>query len=396
MFETLKKIYYKYPQKYEYTYKSRFDNELSVKLVFTHHKYPLFYLPIEEINKLLFEIMIFDKNISELKSELPLISIKQFKRKCLIDEIMQTNSIEGVNSTRKEIKEAYDEPLSTNKKFHGIVSKYNKLTENEIIIFTNQDIRKIFDDIVSNEIKSDDETSLPDGLIYRKESVSIISSSNKEIHRGLNPEKKIINAMDEALNVLNNNEINPLIRVSIFHYLLGYIHPFYDGNGRVSRFISSYYFSKTLNELIGYRLSYTIKNRIKDYYNSFENANDDINRGELTHFILNFLSILKESMENLNSALNERSIKLNYFKELLMKNNNIEEKTKSIIYLLIQAELFSEDGITINELKSNSDIGLGTIKNRINVIEDLGLLKVDKLGRVNHYGIDLEKLVPLI
>ena len=396
MFETLKKIYYKYPQKYEYTYKSRFDNELSVKLVFTHHKYPLFYLPIEEINKLLFEIMIFDKNISELKSELPLISIKQFKRKCLIDEIMQTNSIEGVNSTRKEIKEAYDEPLSTNKKFHGIVSKYNKLTENEINIFTNQDIRKIFDDIVSNEIKSDDETSLPDGLIYRKESVSIISSSNKEIHRGLNPEKKIINAMDEALNVLNNNEINPLIRVSIFHYLLGYIHPFYDGNGRVSRFISSYYFSKTLNELIGYRLSYTIKNRIKDYYNSFENANDDINRGELTHFILNFLSILKESMENLNSALNERSIKLNYFKELLMKNNNIEEKTKSIIYLLIQAELFSEDGITINELKSNSDIGLGTIKNRINVIEDLGLLKVDKLGRVNHYGIDLEKLVPLI
>lgn len=396
MFETLKKIYYKYPQKYEYTYKSRFDNELSVKLVFTHHKYPLFYLPIEEINKLLFEIMIFDKNISELKSELPLISIKQFKRKCLIDEIMQTNSIEGVNSTRKEIKEAYDEPLSTNKRFHGIVSKYNKLTENEINIFTNQDIRKIFDDIVSNEIKSDDETSLPDGLIYRKESVSIISSSNKEIHRGLNPEKKIINAMDEALNVLNNNEINPLIRVSIFHYLLGYIHPFYDGNGRVSRFISSYYFSKTLNELIGYRLSYTIKNRIKDYYNSFENANDDINRGELTHFILNFLSILKESMENLNSALNERSIKLNYFKELLMKNNNIEEKTKSIIYLLIQAELFSEDGITINELKSNSDIGLGTIKNRINVIEGLGILKVDKLGRVNHYGIDLEKLVPLI
>ena len=396
MFETLKKIYYKYPQKYEYTYKSRFDNELSVKLVFTHHKYPLFYLPIEEINKLLFEIMIFDKNISELKSELPLISIKQFKRKCLIDEIMQTNSIEGVNSTRKEIKEAYDEPLSTNKKFHGIVSKYNKLTENEINIFTNQDIRKIFDDIVSNEIKSDDETSLPDGLIYRKESVSIISSSNKEIHRGLNPEKKIINAMDEALNVLNNNEINPLIRVSIFHYLLGYIHPFYDGNGRLSRFIRSYYFSKTLNELIGYRLSYTIKNRIKDYYNSFENANDDINRGELTHFILNFLSILKESMENLNSALNERSIKLNYFKELLMKNNNIEEKTKSIIYLLIQAELFSEDGITINELKSNSDIGLGTIKNRINVIEGLGILKVDKLGRVNHYGIDLEKLVLLI
>ena len=77
-----------------------------------------------------------------------------------------------------------------------------------------------------------------------------------------NSEKTIKAAVDSALAQTYEN-IEILIRISIFHYLIGYIHPFYNGNGRLSRFVSSYLLSRDLEPLLSYRLSYTIKENIK-------------------------------------------------------------------------------------------------------------------------------------
>ena len=46
----------------------------------------------------------------------------------------------------------------------------------------------------------------PDGEIFRKESVSVYSPTGKELHCGVNPESKIIEYMDNAIDFLNNSE----------------------------------------------------------------------------------------------------------------------------------------------------------------------------------------------
>ena len=46
-------------------------------------------------------------------------------------------------------------------------------------------------------------------------------------------------------------------------FLFAYIHPFYDGNGRTNRFISSYVLSHSFSPIVGYRLSYSVKERIE-------------------------------------------------------------------------------------------------------------------------------------
>ena len=80
-----------------------------------------------------------------------------------------------------------------------------------------------------------------------------------------------------------------MIRIAIFHYLFGYIHPFYDGNGRTSRFINSYLLSKKLQFLVSYKLSYTIKENMNSYYKSFKETNDEKNKGNLSFFVISFL-----------------------------------------------------------------------------------------------------------
>ena len=90
------------------------------------------------------------------------------------------------------------------------------------------------------------------------------------------------------LNFLNiPSKITPIIKIAISHYYFGYIHPFYDGNGRTSRFINSLYLSKEYDELTAISLSSMIENN-KTYYDMFDKTNSVINKGELNYFINNF------------------------------------------------------------------------------------------------------------
>lgn len=90
--------------------------------------------------------------------------------------------------------------------------------------------------------------------------------------------------MEKALQFLHTDSCDYLLRIAVFHYLFGYIHPFYDGNGRTSRFISSYLLSQKLNSSIGYRLSYTIKEHLPQYHEAFKICNHYNNKGDLTPF----------------------------------------------------------------------------------------------------------------
>ena len=106
------------------------------------------------------------------------------------------------------------------------------------------------------------------------------------------PESSIIQEIDQALMILNNDDIQLPIRVAIFHYYFGYIHPFYDGNGRTNRFISTAYLAKHFHPLIALRLSAVIKNNKKQYYDAFKMTTAEINGGDITNFCLWSLYLL--------------------------------------------------------------------------------------------------------
>lgn len=120
----------------------------------------------------------------------------------------------------------------------------------------------------------------------------------KIIHQGINGHENIVLAIDEMLDILNGfEEIPSVIKVAIAHYMFGYIHPFYDGNGRTSRFINSLYLSKSHSRLTSISLSRAINNNSKKYYEIFEHTNSSINAGELNEFIETFLEYIYKGQE---------------------------------------------------------------------------------------------------
>ena len=395
----LKSLYYDHKEEYEALYESRFNSNECVHLNFSIANNPAFFLETPELMKKVVEITRLDKAISQLSNSLPGIALKQYINKCLIDEIVITNNIEGVHSTRKEIGEILDDlEGKSDKRFFGLVNKYNALiTGSYVSIKDSRDIRELYDEMFLTEIIEENPKDAPDGEIFRKDHVNVVDSRQKVIHHGLYPESKIISSMDDAVNILNDDDIDPLFRVSIFHYLFGYIHPFYNGNGRLNRFISSYYLANTLESIMGYRLSYTIKENINKYYKSFKVVNEEINKGDITPFIFTYLDFIKESAINLRDGLVEKAKRLELFaKQLASLPSGNDEKYSRLYYYLLQASLFSEIGISTSELLQYLNVSRPTLQKRLNNIDESNLLITEKRDLNKFYQLNLDTLVDMI
>lgn len=399
MYESLYKLFYIDKDLYEQVYNERIKSKNTFFLDFEIKGNKLFYLEDPELLKKIISIEVMDKKIQELVQFLPKLSINQFSRRCLIDEIIMSNKIERVYSTRREIDDIISEiNTNSNKRFKGLVNKYILLFDKENIkIEEPKDIREIYNELALPEIIEDDPENAPDGVLFRKESVSVQSETGKIIHNGLAPESKIIEALQKAINLLQNDDILPLIRIGIFHYLFGYIHPFYDGNGRTSRFISSYLLTRCLQPIIGFRISYTIKENLKSYYEAFKICNDPRNKGDITPFLFMFVDIVEESMTQLYNALNNRKNLLIYYSDAIPYfYKGLDKKYDNIYYQLVQATLFSENGITIKELMVTNELSKSTIISRLNEIKKSEILIEKKIGKSNYYNLDLEKVDQII
>lgn len=393
--QPLYKIFYSDFKNYNSEFYKRFTSNDSIHLDIKIGEHEAFIRPTPEIYQLIISIERTNNAVNRLCFQLPEIALHQFAMRCLIDEIVLTNNIEGVHSTRKQISEILYDLSKTNKRkrFAGLVNKYSTLINNEDIVLNKpEDIRKIYDDIFYEEIMNADSSDLPDGDIFRKSSVGVFTVTGKEIHKGLTPESEIISVMEKSLDFLNDEKYDYLLRIAVFHYLFGYIHPFYDGNGRTSRFISSYLLSQNLNSLIGYRISFTIKENIKKYYDAFKICNHYNNRGELTYFVEVFLTIVNKSMVQLKVALNEKSEKLQHYSDLLRELHCAEnENILDLYFVLLQAALFSNIGLSLQELLQYANVSYNTIHARLQKIPD-DLLLVNKQGRNSYYLLNLHNI----
>ena len=107
-YKPLPKIHYQDITDYNDIVQSRYNGDDTLHLDFIIKDYPAFVCQNAELFSLLLRIHKTDKNIRQLRYDLPGVALKQFTRKCLVDELVLTNDIEGINSTRREINEALD------------------------------------------------------------------------------------------------------------------------------------------------------------------------------------------------------------------------------------------------------------------------------------------------
>lgn len=366
---------------------------LSIKPINQPNVYELYYIPTNGIINKVAEIYRLSGELNFIFDKLPPVAKKQFIVECLVEELYNNNELEGVRSTRDEIARSIKN-LKLNKKektrFNSMIKSYMSLINGDDFTLKRAiDVRKIYDEITAGEIEN---SELPDGKIFRKDVTHIFkkSASGKIIHRGIMPEDKIITEVEKMLNVLNElDEVPLLIRIAIGHYFFGYIHPFYDGNGRTSRFISSIYLSTTLGKIPALSLSRGCNKMKHGYLKAFEVANSIMNRGEMNNFIDTFLDIILLTLKEMFAELKEKIQLIETALDKLANDPKIEEKKQlDFMFILAQNHFFHyNDGLTVRELAHELGLSDITVRKIAKELLEKSLIKQEGL-RPAHFFID--------
>lgn len=395
-FISLTKYFYQHTQEeYETEYIRRLEAPFTVHFNIPIHQYnrknayPAFLCYTGEILRLVEKFYKTYEQFLYTVNTVPPVVLYQFTRLSIVEEVKSTNDIEGVRSTKKEIREIIEKKGTHYHRLQSVVHQYLELLgEEEIKFDTCQDIRNFYDDFTHQEITQENPQNRLDGSLFRKEPVQIEAATGKTIHQGLYPESRIIEALDQALRILHSEEYPLLIRLALFHYFFVYIHPFYDGNGRTDRFITSYFLSRKFHRLLAVRLSIYIKRNQSRYYHMLEEADSERNRGDMTPFVMGFLEILIGSTEDTIGVLSRKNEQMRKYESRIDAFQLQDKLLKEIYITLLQAALFYGEGISMADLMKVTGKNRGTIQKRIDEIPGNHLI-VTKAGKTNYYKLNL-------
>lgn len=335
------KKYYK-KENYKESYKARVNFEASLKLDFFVNDYPLYFVFNSYTTNLMDRVRVLDKEIEALYGKLPEVAKFSFLDDIIVEEIHSSNEIEGVRSTKEDLlftKRKLEENKDSKLRFSSIIKSYSNLSDNDRVD-SIKDIRNFYDRLLGDELSS---KSQPDTDLFRQGEVFVQSNKSFDgsyIHRGI--DSKLLNShMEKWIGFMNDKDLHILLRVAIGHYLFEYMHPFYDGNGRVGRFLSSMYIRHSYSYLTSLAVSRGAYIKKNDYYKSFRQTNEKINMGELNYFVDEFVKIIIKAQEDMRDLLRLNTFKLDKTLDWLEDKFSGKEEIINILFVLMQDYIFS-------------------------------------------------------
>lgn len=335
-----------------------------------------------EMIVLIEKILRAERKTSTMMRTIPPIGQAALVRGLVLDEVVSTNTIEGIHSTRRQIEEALESKETDDtsfKRFKELALLYLHLAEKgqSSVPETLEEIREIYDAIMEGELKESDK---PDGELFRKKGVDITSNGIKTIHHGIEPESKIFEGLNNMLKLTARNDMPELISSLASHYLFECIHPFYDGNGRTGRYLLALYLDESLSIPTVLSLSRTIAENKNTYYAAFSSVENPLNHGEMTHFIYAMLELIRTAQSSMierlqNNIEHFESVQQNcreYFKE-----KSLSRQEQDIVFALAQYDLFGMvSSLTWDSIAEIIGLGKQTTRNHLKKLGNKGIVQV--------------------
>jgi Fic family protein len=180
-------------------------------------------------------------------------------------------------------------------------------------------------------------------------------------------------AIRQVINWYNSEkEVHSLIKVASFVYDFLSVHPFQDGNGRLSRLISTLLLLKNGYKWIQYvSFEHEIENRKNEYYQALRSCQAQRPNEDVTVWIQFFLSCLSNIQSQLMVKLDRSGLE-----------TQLSPKEKSI-FMIIQ----NRPNIQSGEIAEKLAIPAPTVKRILSQLLNKGLIEKQGSGRNVSYTI---------
>ncbi len=187
--------------------------------------------------------------------------------------------------------------------------------------------------------------------------------------------------MKDACDFCNHETtfIHPIIKASIIHFLIGYIHPFADGNGRTARSLFYWYlFKKGYSLIKNISISRAILDSRIQYDKSFLKTEAD--ELDLNYFIIYSMSKIQVAFERLiryrDRKKSQRDLAL--LKESYLRGKGLNKRQAGLIaFLYVRVE----ESVNITTYAVKQEVVRQTAKVDLEDLKKMGFLKSEKIGR---------------
>lgn len=230
------------------------------------------------------------KRIEEKKKRLDdLRPLSKDALKKLLEDIRlrhtyHSDAIEGNTLTLKETKLVLEEGVTIGgKPLKDHIEIRNDAEAFDLMIKLVHEKKSISQDIIQKIHEIVTKGILKDSGKYRTGNIRITGSTATPPSY-----PKIVKLMDEYIQNIKKIKINPIKKAAFMHHKLVWIHPFYDGNGRVARLLTNFYLMKK-----GYPPIVLKKEERKKYYNTLNKAD----HGDLSSFANFIARAVNESLQ---------------------------------------------------------------------------------------------------
>lgn len=341
----------------------------------------LFLATPRELSLLNEKMLRAERKVSQLWRDLPGIARWAYLRSLIMDEIMFTNEMEGVHSSRRQIEEALESaeakrPKKEAKRFREFASLYLELTDsNHVYPQTPADIRAIYDKVVADAI---DDRDLPDGKLFRAGLVDVKSASQKTLHTGVGPESKIVEMIDRMIELVASPDIPQTYSAILSHFLFEYIHPFYDGNGRTGRYLLALYLSEPLSETTVLSLSRVIAENKSKYYKAFDVTERPMNHAEATFFVMQIIELIRLAQDSLIESIELKRMQLDAACACmgrLASECELTDMAVNVLFVMAQFHLFGAfSEASLKDIAGNLEVSTQTARRYLQELEGKGLI----------------------
>lgn len=305
-----------------------------------------------------------------------------YSAKSLETEIIATSAIENIDFSRDSVRSILSGQASKNeeeKRIEGlkkglefIADPGNKITE--------ENLYKLYKMTIGQYL--DEENQLKEGNLYRHDSVYVVGT--KVEHIGISY-KQVLSYMKSLVGYINQkDDIQDLMKACIIHFYIAYVHPWFDGNGRMARLVHLWFLvQRGYQSVLFVPFSSLIEKTRKQYYDAYQTIEDNYRYThiiDVTPFLLYFINNVYNKIEQ---PLQEDTLSVYRFALNQKKITNKEDKLWKFVLTYFGTEEFSTKELE----KAYGDAAYATIRSFVLKFTDLGLLTAISYTTKNKYRV---------
>ena len=370
----LKKLGYKYPQanipEFIALLKNGFYKSLPLK---DFHGNDLVYLEgTTQVHLSAAKILLTPQNSSQL-----------YGTKAMEEEIISTFTIENIDFSRDSVRKimaGYAPSDESENRIYGM-KKGLEFISNPAHTMTEENIFRLYETAVGEYLPEEDKL-LP-GNDYRHDAVYIVGE--KVEHTGIGWEKLKEYMGDFIGFIQDKTPINDLLKAALIHFYVAYLHPYFDGNGRMARLLHLWYLvQQGYSSALFIPLSEYVNKSRKGYYDAYTLAEDNAQISgvlDVTPFLVYFIENVYHKLDNAFPVPATAAA----FDDALAQGR-ITEKESALWHFVLSAYGTAEFSTKQLE-KDFGNAAYATIRGFVLKFEDLGLLRSIKYGNRNKYQV---------